>query len=85
LGSLFIPLPGFLGFGVVSEDGIGLEKAGSPNIINTARMLVAQAAMMKYSRASAGDILEIKVERLTNVSIIAEPNAKIPEAEEVIS
>ena len=70
---------------MVSEDGIGLGKAGSPNIIITVRMLVTKAAMMKYSRASAGDILEVKVERLTNVSIVAEPNAKIPGVEEVIS
>lgn len=70
------------GFGVVSEDGIGLGKAGSPNIIIAVRMLVTEAAMMKYSRASAADILEIKVERLTNVSIIAEPNARIPEVED---
>ena len=43
---------------MVSEDGIGLGKAGSPNIIIIVRMLVTKAAMMKYSRASAGDILK---------------------------
>jgi hypothetical protein len=40
---------------------------------------------MKYSRASAGDILEMKVERSTNISITAEPNATNPEVEDVIS
>jgi hypothetical protein len=73
------------GFGAVSEDGIGLGKAGSPKIKITVRMLVTKAARMKYSRASAGDILEMKVERPTNVSIIAEPKARIPEVEDVIS
>ena len=70
------------GFGVVSKDGSGLGKAGSPNIIITVRMLVTEAAMMKYSRASAADIEEIKVERLTNISITAPPNARIPEVED---
>ena len=50
------------GFGVVSEDRIGLGKAGSPRIIMKVRMFVTKAATMKYIRAWAGCILRMKVE-----------------------
>jgi len=57
------------GASVVSEDIIGLGKAGNPRIIMKVRMVVTKAAMMKYSRAWAGCILGMKVERPTNVPV----------------
>jgi hypothetical protein len=57
------------GFGVVSEDRIGLGKAGSPRIIMKVRMFVVKAAMMKYIRVWAGCTLGMKVEPPTNVLV----------------
>jgi len=50
-------------FGVVSEDGIGLGRADSSRIIIGVRIFVTKPATMKYSRASAGRNLKMKVER----------------------
>lgn len=52
---------GLEGFGVVSEDRIGLGEAGSPRIIMKVRMFVMKAAMMKYIRVWAGCTLGMKV------------------------
>ena len=48
---------------MVSEDGIGLRKVDSSRIMIEVRIFVTKPATMKYSRASAGRNLEMKIER----------------------